>query len=200
MRTVTFLASLALSSAVASVASAWTMQETRPAPDTTGIAPPVATAPATEPVAGAERLIATVTGVEGIVQFRESDDQPWQRADVGQKVSENGEFRTGPRSAVRFVIPPDHTITVDRLSTVKVLQAINDNGVIRTQMGMRYGRTRYSIEAAGREHESFITSPSATLAVRGTDFSSFDQRPFPAVGGAPARAGRQRAGLAPVRG
>jgi hypothetical protein len=98
------------------------------------------------------------------------------------QVGENAEFRTGPRSAVRFVIPPDHTITLDRLGTVKVLQAINDNGVIRTNMGMKYGRTRYSIEAAGQEHESSIVSPSNTLSVRGTDFSSFDQRPFPAMG------------------
>jgi hypothetical protein len=174
MKKIAFLTTLCLSSAVAGVASAWSMQETQPA----------ANAPAaTAPIAGAEgreKLTATVTGVEGVVQVREAEDQPWQRASVGQQVGENAEFRTGPRSAVRFTIPPDHTITLDRLGTVKVLQAVNDNGVIRTQMGMRYGRTRYSIEAAGREHESTIASPSSTLAVRGTDFSAYDQRPFPA--------------------
>ncbi|MEA2708699.1 MAG: hypothetical protein QOF78_1300 [Phycisphaerales bacterium] len=166
MKTITFLITVVIS--VASV-SAWTMQETRPAASA-----PVAAAN------GTEKLIATVTGVEGIVQVRESEDAPWQRATVNMQVGENAEFRTGPRSAVRFVIPPDHTITLDRLGSVKVLQAINDNGVIKTQMGMRYGRTRYDIEAGGREHESSIASPSSTLAVRGTRFSSYDQRPFPA--------------------
>jgi hypothetical protein len=179
MKKITLLTSLCLSSAVAGVANAWTFQETQPA--VTTATAPLATAPATT-APGTEKLIATVTGVEGVVQVREAEDQPWQRATVGQQVGENAEFRTGPRSAVRFTIPPDHTITLDRLGTVKVLQAVNDNGVIRTQMGMRYGRTRYSIEAAGREHESTIASPSATLAVRGTDFSAYDQRPFPAQG------------------
>src|SRR5439155_10029161 len=70
--------------------------------------------------------------------------------------------------------------TLDRLGTVKVLQAVNDGGKLKTNLGMRYGRTRYDIEAGGREHESTITSPSSTLAVRGTKVSVFDQRPFPA--------------------
>ena len=179
MKTLTLAASIALSSAVASIASAWSMQETRPAPAPTAQVAPAQVAPETGEV---EKLIATVTGVEGIVQVRASADAPWQRAAVGMQVGEDAEFRTGPRSAVRFQIPPDHTITLDRLGTVKVLQAINDNGIVRTQMGMKYGRTRYSIEAAGREHESSIVSPSATLAVRGTDFAAFDQRPFPAQG------------------
>ena len=64
-------------------------------------------------------------------------------------VSENAEFRTGPRSAVRFTIPPDQTVTLDRLGTVKVLEAINNNGKLTTNLGMKYGRTRYDIEAAG---------------------------------------------------
>src|SRR5207248_4815206 len=64
--------------------------------------------------------------------------------------------------------------------TVKVLQAVNDGGKLKTNLGMRYGRTRYDIEAGGREHESTITSPSSTLAVRGTKVSVYDQRPFPA--------------------
>src|SRR6185436_14747291 len=99
-------------------------------------------------------------------------------ATVGMVVDQNAEFRTGVKSAVRFAIPPDQTITLDRLGTVKLLQAINDNGKIKTNLGMRYGRTRYDIEAAGREHESTISSPSSTLAVRGTKVSLYDQRPF----------------------
>jgi hypothetical protein len=183
MKTITFLSTVCLTT---SVVCAWTMQEAQPADvaPPAATAPVVATAPATATAPGSqEKLIATVTGIEGIVRVNVSGDGvDWQKATVGMQVGENAEFRTGPRSAVRFVIPPDHTITLDRLGTVKVLQAINDNGVIRTQMGMKYGRTRYSIEAAGREHESSIVSPSATLAVRGTDFSAFDQRPFPAQG------------------
>jgi hypothetical protein len=136
------------------------------------------TAPST--TGATEHLKATVTGVEGLVQVRLAEDQPWQKAVVGMEVGENAEFRTGPRSAVRFQIPPDQIVTLDRLGTVKVLQAINQDGKLKTNIGMKYGRTRYDIEAPGREHESTITSPSSTLAVRGTKVSVFDQRPFPA--------------------
>jgi hypothetical protein len=137
------------------------------------------TAATTSP--GVQELKVTVTGVEGHVRVRESDDAPFKPAQVGMVLGQNAEFQTGPRSAVRFVIPPDQTITLDRLGTVKVLTAINDNGKIKTNIGMKYGRTQYDIEAAGREHEATISSPSSTLAVRGTHFMDYDQRPFPAV-------------------
>ena len=89
-----------------------------------------------------QHLKAKITGVEGKVQVRVSEDQPWQKAAVGIEVGENAEFRTGPRSAVRFVIPTDQTITLDRLGTVKVLTAINEGGRLKTDLGMKYGRTR----------------------------------------------------------
>jgi hypothetical protein len=128
--------------------------------------------------AGPHSLQATITAIEGMVQVRTAEDQPWQRAAVGMVLDENAEFRTGPRSAVRFIIPPDQTVTLDRLGTVKILQAIEDGGRLKTDLGMRYGRRRYDIEAAGREHESTIASPSSTLAVRGTQVILYDQRPF----------------------
>lgn len=127
----------------------------------------------------AQALEAEITGVEGLAEVRQGDDQPWVPAKVGMKVGEMAEFRTGPHSAIRFVIAPDQTITVDRLGIVKLLKAINDNGTIRTNVGMKYGRTRYDIEAAGRAHDASITTPNSTLAVRGTQFSATDQRPFP---------------------
>src|SRR5207247_64496 len=88
---------------------------------------------------GAETLIVTVTGVQGIVQVRAAEDQPWQTATVGMILGEQAEFRTGPRSAVRFTIPPDQVITLDRLGTVKVLTAIQQGGKIKTNLGMKYG-------------------------------------------------------------
>lgn len=134
------------------------------------------TAPQSQPAQ--ELLKATITGVEGLVQVRDAEGQPWRKATVGMVVTEDAEFRTGPKSAVRFTIPPDQTITLDRLGTVKLLQAVKQNGKIITNLGMKYGRTRYDIEAAGQEHESTIKSPSSTLAVRGTKVSLYDQRPF----------------------
>jgi len=135
----------------------------------------------TTSAAGVEALKITVTNVEGIVQVRAADDQPWKRVTVGMVVDQNAEFRTSLRSAVQIQIPPDQTITLDRLGTIKVVQAINDNGKLKTKIGMKYGRTRYDIESAGQEHEASISSPSSTLAIRGTQVTLYDQRPFNSI-------------------
>lgn len=115
-----------------------------------------------------QQLTATITGMRGMVQVRLSDDEPWQKATIGMKLNAGATFRTGPRSAVQFKIPPDQTITLDRLGTIKLLTAVAENNKIKTDLGMTYGRTRYDIRKAGFEHESTIRSPSATLSVRGT--------------------------------
>jgi hypothetical protein len=127
-----------------------------------------------------EHLKAKVIAISGNVQVKEDEKGDWKPAAVGQEVGENAEFRTSFKSSVQFSFPPDQIITLDRLSTVKVVTAVNQSGFVKTQLGMKYGRARYEIEAAGREHEASIASPSNTLAVRGTDFVSEDQRPFPA--------------------
>ncbi len=132
-----------------------------------------ATAPAPQ-----GKLSATITDVQGIVQVREGEDGPWRKVTVGMVLGEGAEFRTGPRSAVRFTIPPDQTVTLDRLGTVKLIEAVNDGQKVKTDLGMKYGRVRYDIEAAGLEHDSVIHSPGSALAVRGTRVSLYDQPPF----------------------
>jgi len=143
--------------------------------------PPVTTdaAVSSEPQPSEPReLTATVTGMEGMVQYRTSDEEEWNPVRVGMEVTQGVEFRTGPRSAVRLVIPPDQTITLDRLGTMKLIEAIRAGTKVKTDVGMKYGRTRYQIEAAGLEHESKIASPNSTLAVRGTETTVFDQPPY----------------------
>ncbi len=116
----------------------------------------------------AQQLKAVVTAVQGLVQVRLSEDQPWQKAVVGQPLPEGAEFRTGPRSAVQFRIEPDQTITLDRLGTIKLLQAVREQGVVKTDVGMKYGRTRYDIATGGETHRAAIHTPSSTLSVKGT--------------------------------
>jgi hypothetical protein len=145
--------------------------------------PPVADAP--KPAAPAAALRATITAVNGFVQSRTAPDQPWQPVKVGAVYDVGVELRTGPRSAVSFTIPPDQSITLDRLGTIKILQAISDGGAkkITTDLGMKYGRTNYKIEEGGVEHESTIRSPGSTLAVRGSDVTTqFDAFASFAVG------------------
>ena len=136
----------------------------------------LADAPTTQ--AGVASLKVTIAEVSGNVQVRTDEGQPWQPAKEGMEVNEGAEFRTGPRSSIRCTIPPDQSFTLDRLGTVKVLQALRNGNKLKTDMVMKYGRTKYSVEAAGLEHEGTIASPSGTLAVRGTVVSLYDQPPF----------------------
>ncbi|HEV8606318.1 MAG TPA: hypothetical protein VGQ99_13175 [Tepidisphaeraceae bacterium] len=132
---------------------------------------------ATAPVTRAQQ--ATVREVVGNVRARKSENDPWQAVKVGELFDEGAEFRTGIRSRVVFQIPPDQTIILDRLGVVKLLIAKRAGNEVQTSLGMPYGRTEYQVEQAGLQHNANITSPGATLAVRGTkDMLLFDQGPF----------------------
>jgi len=132
---------------------------------------------ASQPV-GAVSMHIYVVEVKGLVQVRQAEDQPWFVASTNMVLSEGAELRTGPHSSVTCVIPPDQTFTLDRLGTVRVADAFRTGNKVKTDLLMKYGRTHYEIQSAGLEHEASITSPSSTLAVRGTTVSLYDQPPF----------------------
>lgn len=116
----------------------------------------------------AAELRAQVVAVKNSVQIRQGDDQRWIQAKVGDLVTQGAEIRTGLRSAVQIRIGKDHIITIDRLGVVKFLNLIRDQGVIKTDVGMEYGRTRYDIATGGATHDAKIHTPGTTLAIRGT--------------------------------
>ena len=152
--------------------------------------PPVSPTPAAAPSApaGAVQLEATITTVKGVVQTRPSEDKPWVPATAGMKVGPGADIRTGLRSAVQLTVEPDQTITLDRLGTVKVLQAFQNQGKVTTDIGMKYGRAQYDIKKGDLEHASTIRSPGSTLALRGTNIVYEDQAPW--VPSAVSREGR----------
>jgi hypothetical protein len=134
------------------------------------------------------------------VQVRADENAKWEPAKADMRLTGTAEFRTGARSAVRFVIPPDQTYTLDRLGSTKVARAVFKGKKVTTDVGLQKGRIRYDlvrgaarernapkadqdlasqIEEAGVEYDSTIRSPNAALAVRGTLVSLYDQAPFP---------------------
>lgn len=145
-----------------------------------GLPARAAAPPATQTAgeAGTTAMTARVAEVQGNVRVRTGPDQPWQPATVGMEVNEGAEFRTGVRSSVRCIIPPDQEIIIDRLTTMRIAEAIKQGNTIKTDLTMKYGRTQYNIQAAGAQHEATIRSPSSTLAVRGTRVMMYDQPPF----------------------
>ena len=150
------------------------------APSTYVLAQPAATSQSTassKPVV--EHLTATVSAVKGLVQYRQSPDQPWQPCRVGMVLNEGAEFRNGPRSNVQLLLPPKQTVTLDRFGSMTLLEAVKSSGKFSTDVGLKRGRIRYNIKAPGIEHESTVSSPNGTLAVRDTSFAVDDERPFP---------------------
>jgi hypothetical protein len=123
-------------------------------------------------------LKATIAKVQGTVEFRPNDQAKWEPLTVGKTLAPDASIRTGARGAVVLTVPPDQTISVDRLTTMTVLKAYQNRGKVTTDVGMKYGRVRYDIAGAGVEHEASIRSPNSNLAIRGTKVSLFDQRPY----------------------
>src|SRR5688500_15796616 len=98
------VASFVLGSAILGVTSLVSAQANAPA-----------TGPASAPASAPVSLQATISAVEGNVQVRLDEAAAWQPAKAGMLLGEGSEFRTGPRSAVQFEIPPGQVITLDRL-------------------------------------------------------------------------------------
>jgi len=152
--------------------------------------PAPAPAPAPDPVVKPEaapkdpaaapqaELEIKVVALQGMVQVRLTPDQPWQAAKVDMPLHIGAEIRTGLRSICQFTIDGNHTVTLDRLGVVKVLDAIKADGKVKTDVGMKYGRTQYKVEVGAAEHEARVHAPSATLAVRGSFVTLEDNDAF----------------------
>lgn len=136
-----------------------------------------ATTPATT-TSAAESMVAVVEAVEGRVQVRKTKDAAWEPAVVGMELREGSEIRTGLRSAIRCTIPPGQTFVLDRMTTIELSQAVREGGKVKTDLTMKYGRTQYEVQRAGVDHEAAISSPGATLAVRGTIVELENTPPF----------------------
>ncbi len=126
---------------------------------------PAAPAPGT-PADG--ELRAVVVAAKGNVQYRMGDDAKWVPVKTGDVLPAGAEIRTS-LSAVQLRIEPGHTVTIDRFTVVKLITLVRQDGVVKTDVGMKYGRTRYDVEAAGAVHDAKIHTPVTTLAIRGTE-------------------------------
>lgn len=126
-------------------------------------------------------LKIVVLEATGIVRYRPTADAPFRPMAPGDELPEGSEIKTGPKSIVKVQVGEDQQITFDRLGSYQITRAAVENGVFQTESSMKYGRTRYEIEAAGRQHDAVVRSPTSTLAVRGTVTELYDQPPFNVV-------------------
>ncbi len=139
---------------------------------------------------GPVHLRAIVTGIQGdLAEIRPGPTAAWRRARPGIVMSEGTEIRTGPKSAIRFLIPADEAFCLDSQGAITLDQAVMDARHAKTRMGLEHGRLRedlshaapVQIEQAGIEHDTVIQSPNSALALRGTKVSLFEQASFAPV-------------------
>ena len=121
-----------------------------------------------KPEEPAQELKITIIAVQGFAQVKQSADQPWVRAQVGIELSPGSDVRTNVRSVVQIKIEPGQTITLDRLGTIKIIEAVKQGNTVKTDVGMRYGRTSYQVEADKEEHDAKLHTPGTVMAIRGT--------------------------------
>src|SRR5437867_412843 len=79
---------------------------------------PASAPSANPPTTSAAPLRIVVTDVNGKVQRRNREEEPWTLAQVGDELAEGSELRTLPKSSVKFTILPDQIVAVDRVTTL----------------------------------------------------------------------------------
>lgn len=133
------------------------------------------TQPATAPT---EVKRVVIEEVRGSVEVSTDGEKTWKMATGRMVVDEGATFRTGLRSRVFLTIDPGQELIIESLSTVTVLQARQQGNQIKTDVIMKHGATQFNIEAAGREYDAQIRTPSSTMAIRGTNTRITDRAPF----------------------
>jgi len=126
--------------------------------------------PATVAPAGADQTVnqAVVYAVQGKVDIKTTPDSAFAPAQQGQAVPPGATIRTGPKSAVQLLVADSQLLTIDRISTVTLEQAIRSGDVNRTSVEMPYGRVLFNVTSTQFANDVQIKAPDATLAVRGT--------------------------------
>ena len=153
------LAAALFASALASLASA---QDPAAKP---GDAVPAADAPAGEP------LRAVFIDVSGKVQWRASENAPWQEANVNDVVGAGVEVRTGLRSHAALRVGRNATALLDAGTLFQLPTIAQDGETLRTSAAVKHGRADFKVDKVGLSNDFKVVTPSTTLAVRGTEFA-----------------------------
>ncbi len=123
------------------------------------------------PSASATQLQARIIDVSGKARWRSSPDGEWKDAAVNDDLSPGAEVRTGMRSRVTLRFR-NATVLVDSSTNFSVPTIEQEGDVLRTIAAVRSGRADFKVDKVGLQNDFKVVTPSTTLAVRGTSFST----------------------------
>lgn len=118
-----------------------------------------------------KNLSARVLKVKGTPQWRTSEKAKWKNAKVNDLIDPGSQIFTGSRESITLSIGENGKIVVERLSLIDLMVIIQEGDVLRTRVAVRRGRANFTVDKVGLINDAQVLTPTATLAVRGTDFS-----------------------------
>jgi len=144
-----------------------------------GLRPPVPRHPALNPPARSRASLGHGDRGERAASFSiaPAKDQPWKPCTVGLVLKRRGRVRTGPRSMCSSKFPRANHYAGPPGGD-QVLQAVRQKPVVKTDVGMKYGRTD-THRSPGGGTRIYHPQPRRTLAVVIPTLRWDDERPVP---------------------
>ena len=126
-------------------------------------------APAAEPVK------VTVAEVTGQAQWMDSagEDTSWKTIAKDNVLSELAVIRTGLRSSVILKLEDRSLVTIRSGTKIGIAEASRSGTSAKTRLGLKYGSIRAKVDSTTGPSDFQVSTPVATLSVRGSvdDFS-----------------------------
>jgi len=113
----------------------------------------------------------TVVSVTGPAQkLVASASQPtWQPIQAREELDEMTVIRTGLRAKVVLRFADRGEVVVERATKAGISEFRRQAGTARTSLGLKYGSMRVHVEKARGPQDFEVSTPVATMSVRGTD-------------------------------
>ena len=113
---------------------------------------------------------AIVMKVVGVAQARTDRKAKWKKIQLHDVLKPGVLVRTGRKSLVALRVGPNATLVIDRQTRVAIPRIVQDGDTLRTRVGMEFGRIDVKAARIGLAIDFAVSTPSSTLAVRGTTF------------------------------
>lgn len=137
-----------------------------------------------------------VTFALGESSYRERADGPWRRVAIGSAIGEGCEVKTGPGALLDLHLHDGTTVRIMQNTHAKLLRHVIKELHVEVSGGSLYGRFKKIFT----EHQMRISTPTSTVAVRGTEIGVEVARIAPpaAPKEKPARRGRASRAAVPA--
>ncbi len=141
------------------------------APDTPAEADPApdSPAPATRPASG--ELSAKVVSVAGPAQYLDTakDNAEWQPLRQGQVLGGQVVIRTGFQARVELLLADRGSVVIEGVAKMGLSRLGKIGDQAQAEIGLKYGRIRAKVRPEAGPSDMEVTTPVATLSVRGSE-------------------------------